>query len=86
MTTICSLILRFYLGEHTVCRMLFLHSGEWLEWQHHVFERRSPGEVEANGVSQGTVLTLAPFCKSFAPAANNDLGGRRLQVRLLNIC
>lgn len=64
--------------------MLFRLSGEveagMATW------RRSPSEVEANGLSQGTVLTLAPFCKSFAPAANNDLGGSRLQERLLTDC
>lgn len=48
--------------------------------------RRSPSELEANGLSQGTVLTLAPFCKSFAPAANNDLGGSLLQECLLTNC
>lgn len=48
--------------------------------------RRSLSEVVANGLSQGTVLTLTPFCKSFAPAANNDLGESRLQDRLLTNC
>lgn len=51
--------------------MLLDHSGEAeaevATW------RRSPSEVQADGLSQGTVLTVAPFCKSSAPTANNDL-------------
>ena len=39
-------------------------------------------------VSQGRVLTLAPFCKSFAPEANNCKGGvgECVWVCLENIC
>lgn len=42
-------------------------------------------------VSEGKILTLAPFCKSFAPVANNRREGRRgcslsVCARLANIC
>ena len=37
-------------------------------------------------VTQGKILTLAPFCKSFAPVANNCREGRHVCKCLVNIC